>query len=448
MIQMWKKNLLGYSDQMALSFLRTCVSKEWVHIVDTSDNLDECLKTFALYSSNKELYLRTTMEAMRVHPKSRPYIYDKTMLNFFEKSIVKISRLNSAYLLDFATAQQLVNKLSDITLRRQFTNELTELRDSTSDTHTVNNYLSTKKQIIHKARIAIDNNLDVDEIDQTSTRDSGRGIFSASTYTVQTNNREQRGYKGSRFQKGENQQHYRDNKRSYDHINNNRPTNMDSRGDLRYDWKGNPIDITDNQRKRRNFENAKGQSHASALYTQGSRDNHSDQDRGQVSQRGNSFKGRYPRGSRQRQPQGKKRGYSPQGFSPDQSYFNSLQCKICNKKGHDSLFYCSKFTEFIPRGTNVKSLPKEVCTKCLSIGQPQCTHKALRGYQTYLCKKSNDNFLICNQCPHHRVAQDWMKSNFNPQDGKKNLSKLLHSFPNYSATINSLQVVLDQSDTS
>ena len=40
MIQKWKKNLAGYSDQMALSFLRRCVSKEWVHLIDTSDSFD------------------------------------------------------------------------------------------------------------------------------------------------------------------------------------------------------------------------------------------------------------------------------------------------------------------------------------------------------------------------------------------------------------------------
>ena len=200
---MWRKNLSGYSDQIALSFLRMYMSKEWVHIVDTSNSLDDCLETFALYSSNEDLYLRKIMEAMRAHPMSRSYTFDKTMLNFFEKSIVNISRLNSAYLLDFATAQQLVNKLSDITLRRQFTNELTELRDITSDTHMTNNYLSTMKQIIHKARIAIDNNLDINEINQVSMRDTKGNGTNASAYTVQTNTHEQGRNKGNRFQKSE-----------------------------------------------------------------------------------------------------------------------------------------------------------------------------------------------------------------------------------------------------
>ena len=91
MIQMWKKNLSRYSDQMALSFLRRCVSKEWVHIVDMSNSLEECLETFALYSSNEELYLRRILEEMRSHEMSRNYKSDKRMLTFFKKRIMKMS---------------------------------------------------------------------------------------------------------------------------------------------------------------------------------------------------------------------------------------------------------------------------------------------------------------------------------------------------------------------
>ena len=247
--------------------MRTCVSKEWYHIVDTSDSLDECLENFALYSSNEELYLRKTMESMRAYQRSRSYNYDKKMLNFFEKCIVKITLLNSAYLLDFSTAQQLVSKLSDITLRKQFTDELIELRDSSSDTHTVINYLSTMKQIIHKARIAIDNSLDVGEIDQTSMGDYGtyyqKGGPHASTYTVQAKNRGQGGYRGNRFQKRGYHNQYRGNKRWYDYNNEEQPINMDSRGDLRWDHKGNPIDLT----------NSQDTDQASAWYTSGFGDN-------------------------------------------------------------------------------------------------------------------------------------------------------------------------------
>merc|ERR1712082_52775 len=73
MIQKWKKNLAGYSDQMALSFLRRCVSREWVHLIDTSDSFEECLSAFALHSSDEELYLRRLIEEMRSHPPARTY---------------------------------------------------------------------------------------------------------------------------------------------------------------------------------------------------------------------------------------------------------------------------------------------------------------------------------------------------------------------------------------
>merc|ERR1712080_459288 len=146
MIRLWKKNLAGYSDQMALSFLRTCVSEKWTFIVDTHDTLKECLEAFALYSANEDLYLRRIMDEMRGYTPSRSYKYDKIMLNFFETSLVKVTRLNSAFLLDFSTAQQLVAKLSDNTLRRQYKNELNELRDKTSDTHTTRTYMVTMRQ--------------------------------------------------------------------------------------------------------------------------------------------------------------------------------------------------------------------------------------------------------------------------------------------------------------
>ena len=243
---MWKKNLSGYSDQMALSFLRRCVSKEWVHIVDMSNSLEECLETLALYSSNEELYLRRILEEMRSHEMSRNYKSDKRMLTFFEKSIMKMSRLNSAYLLDFATAQQLVCKLSDITLRRQFINELIKLRDDTADTHTTNNYLVTMRQIIHKARIAINNNLDVNEINKASIGMARNNDVHASAYPVQTNKPEQEETRGNNFRKNGFNNQSRGIKRQYQ--GDNEPTNMDSRGALRYDWKGNLIDISQQEK--------------------------------------------------------------------------------------------------------------------------------------------------------------------------------------------------------
>merc|ERR1712080_188779 len=168
MIRLWKKNLAGYSDQMALSFLRTCVSEKWTFIVDTHDTLKECLETFALYSANEDLYLRRILDELRGYTPSRSYKYDKIMLSFFESCLVKITRLNSSFLLDFATAQQLVAKLSDNTLRRQYKNELDEVRDINSDSRTTRNHMKTMKQMIHKIRIAIDSDIDINEINFAS----------------------------------------------------------------------------------------------------------------------------------------------------------------------------------------------------------------------------------------------------------------------------------------
>ena len=39
-----------------------------------------------------------------------------------------------------------------------------------------------------------------------------------------------------------------------------------------------------------------------------------------------------------------------------------------------------------------------------------------------------------------------MKQNFDQQEGKKNLTKLLQNIPNYSATINYLQVIQDRAN--
>ena len=117
MIQKWRKSFVGYSPQEAVNFLRKCVPLEYYHVVDECKTLNEILENFASYTANEEMYLRKTMESLRTYPGSRSYAYDKTMLNFFEKEIKKIISLNSTYLLDFSTAQQLVNKLSDITMR-------------------------------------------------------------------------------------------------------------------------------------------------------------------------------------------------------------------------------------------------------------------------------------------------------------------------------------------
>ena len=176
------------------------------------------------------------LEEMRSHEISQSYKEDKNMLVFFEKSIMKISRLNSAYLLDFATAQQLVMKLSDVTLRRRFTDELVELRDVTSDTHMTNNYLVTMKQIIHKARIAIDNNLDINEINRVSIGNAKSNSICATANPVHTNTETIQGNS------------------SQTNGDNNQPRGVKRQAENQDDWRGNPVDSSQQQPKRRKFD--------------------------------------------------------------------------------------------------------------------------------------------------------------------------------------------------
>lgn len=74
---------------MALSFLRHCVHKDWIYIVEMSDTLEGCLSALAVYSSSEELYLRRMLEEMRAHEIAQSFKEDKAMLVFFEKSIMK-----------------------------------------------------------------------------------------------------------------------------------------------------------------------------------------------------------------------------------------------------------------------------------------------------------------------------------------------------------------------
>ena len=46
------------------------------------------------------------------------------------------------------------------------------------------------------------------------------------------------------------------------------------------------------------------------------------------------------------------------------------------------------------------------------------------------------NFLICSKCSKHEISQDWMKSNFNPRDGNKNLNNLVLAIGNDNVIIN------------
>merc|ERR1712082_140258 len=104
---------------------------------------------------------------------------------------------------------------------------LRELKFDTSDNHRINNYLYTMRQIIIKAKVEIENMMDIDQDD--SNRD-GQGNY-ASVYSTQFhgNNDANKG-KGRGGVHGD--------------RTNGRPINQDERGDLLFDYDGNPIDVS------------------------------------------------------------------------------------------------------------------------------------------------------------------------------------------------------------
>merc|ERR1712215_398476 len=132
--------------------------------------LDEALKELALHTTDSTTYLLNTVEAMKAYKKCITYKEDKIMLAFFEEALSDITKLNSAYVLDYLTAQQLCNKLSTITMRTDYIKLLRELKFDTSDNHRINNYLYTMRQIVIKCKVEIENMMDVDQDDSHGGR--------------------------------------------------------------------------------------------------------------------------------------------------------------------------------------------------------------------------------------------------------------------------------------
>ena len=371
-----------------------------------------------MYCSNEDMYLSKSLDAIKKHPKSNSLKDDKILLDFYDITISNVTKVNSAYPLDFATAQLMVNKLSDITLRTKYIDSLVQLRDKTGDSHKVNNYLATVEQIIVKCKIEINNLLDIEEMERDNI---GEYPDQAAVYPVQTQDR-RRGYRGhfgqrhgeynnNRGNRGNYYNQYKGNPRGHynQHRGNigksNDPVNMDNRENLIFNFDGTPADLsmeTDS---------------ASAYHTSG-------------------FDGQYQgdggyRGGPQR---GAQRGRGPRGQTPGFNWY----CKVCKARGHGTLLRCPSFTEFIPRGENVKPFPRDACRICLASTGPseQCSHKALRGYDDWLCKETNKNFLLCDKCNKHKTSQDWAKTNFDVNIGKAFLNKLWDEFDNDTAIIN------------
>ena len=131
------------------------------------------------------------------------------MLEFFDKKLAEITKLNRAYTLDYFTAQVMINKLSSDSMRSKYLDELRSLMIETEDAHGVNNYLITMQQVIVKAKVEIDMMVDenqgdlsekVEETPVYNTQVHERGDDSRRSfndYRSDQRNRIQRGIRGS-----------------------------------------------------------------------------------------------------------------------------------------------------------------------------------------------------------------------------------------------------------
>merc|ERR1711873_126760 len=120
-------------------------------------------------------------------------------------------------------------------------------------------------------------------------------------------------------------------------------------------------------------------------------------------------------------------------------------CELCKVNGHNNLLYCSKLPEYVPRGFGVKTIPKEVCRRCLSTAGDfmNCPHTYPRNYGDWMCQQSKESFILCKDCQKYQAPQDWLKENFQPQIGLSNLYNVWKEFNNDTAIINSIQVEAD-----
>merc|ERR1712163_65150 len=113
-IEKWRKLLdpSNYSAVQAVNFMLECVPDDRRYIISDCDSLKEMLDKLSTYTSDEGTYLLKIVNQLKNHSKSQTYHGDKRLLEFFDKKLAEITKLNSAYILDYFTAQIMINKLS------------------------------------------------------------------------------------------------------------------------------------------------------------------------------------------------------------------------------------------------------------------------------------------------------------------------------------------------
>merc|ERR1712115_290327 len=239
-IEKWRKLLdpSNYSAAQAINFMLQCVPGDRQYIINDCTSLDEISNKLSTYTTDEEIYLLKTINDIKSYGKPSTYREDRTMLDFFDRSLSNITKLNCAFVLDYLTAQIMCNKLSHDSMRTKYIDMLTDLKIRTGDNHKVNNYLSTMKQIIVKCKVEIENMVDVNQGDQASNKETDNALV----YTTQTHGSgyESRGHYNS--YRGNQGSHYNKHRGGYQSYKDNRkPINLDDRGNYLWDFDGNPF---------------------------------------------------------------------------------------------------------------------------------------------------------------------------------------------------------------
>ena len=102
------------------------------------------------------MYCMQQVEYMKAHIPCRNFKDDKDILDLFEDKITDILSVNPAYHLEFATAKQLLHKLSSETLRDKLWTRLEKGKKKYNDMYNQQNYIHTLTDLLELARLKID----------------------------------------------------------------------------------------------------------------------------------------------------------------------------------------------------------------------------------------------------------------------------------------------------
>ena len=69
-------------------------------------------------------------------------------------------------------------------------------------------------------------------------------------------------------------------------------------------------------------------------------------------------------------------------------------------------------------------------------------HNSLIYYKKYFCNIGKRHFMIC-KCRKHENAHDWMRVNYDPKRGLKNLDEMYNEIGTNHIQVNSIRVIED-----